>query len=110
MRHYAEIYASDVDPRRLANTQTAKSVHDAGWPVLRKTLSYESIATGGVMRAVSERYSSPNVLGLRVHSRKQPEGVGCVLRSGDVMNAGRRMIATSAVLGISHCRGGTSPR
>jgi transposase len=36
----------------------AKSAHDAGWSMLRNMLSYKSIATGGVMRVVPERYSS----------------------------------------------------
>jgi transposase len=47
-----------VSPKRLAKTRTAKSVHDAGWSVLRNMLTYKSIATGGVMRVVPERYSS----------------------------------------------------
>jgi hypothetical protein len=49
-------------------------VHDAGWSMLSNVLSYKSIATGGVMRVVAERF--PNVLGLWVHSRKQPERLG----------------------------------
>lgn len=58
VQHYGEIYVGDVSPKKLAKTRMAKSVHDAGWSMLRKMLSYKSIATGGTMRIVSERYSS----------------------------------------------------
>jgi hypothetical protein len=51
-------------------------MHDAGWSMLSNMLSYKPIATGCGMRVVLERYSS-QVLGLWVHSRKQPERVGC---------------------------------
>jgi transposase len=39
------------------DTQMAKSVHDAGRSMLRNMLSYNSIATGGVMRVVPERFA-----------------------------------------------------
>jgi hypothetical protein len=43
---------------RPASGPSAQSVHDAGWSMLSNVLSYKSIATGGVMRVVAERYSS----------------------------------------------------
>src|SRR5262249_38170930 len=58
VQRYGEIYVADVSPKTLAKTPMAKSVGDAGWSMLRNMLSYKSIATGGVMRVVSERYSS----------------------------------------------------
>ena len=58
VQYYGEIYVGDVSPKKLAKTRMAKSVHDAGWSMLRNMLSYKSIATGGVMRVVPERYSS----------------------------------------------------
>ena len=47
-----------MSPNKLAKTRMANSVHDAGWSMLRNMPSYKSIATGGVMRVVRERYSS----------------------------------------------------
>jgi putative transposase len=58
VRDYAEIYVGDVSPSKLAKTRMAKSIHDAGWTMLRNMLSYKSIATGGMMRIVNERMTS----------------------------------------------------
>jgi len=58
VRDHAEIYVGDVSASKLAGTQMAKSIYDAGWAMLRKMLAYKSIATGGVMRIVSERWTS----------------------------------------------------
>lgn len=55
---YADIYVGDVSPSKLAKTRMAKSIHDAGWTMLRNMLSYKSIATGGMMRIVNERMTS----------------------------------------------------
>jgi hypothetical protein len=54
------------------------------------------------MRVVPERYSSPNVLGLWVHSRNAR--VGCAWSDAVEMSAGRCVIATT-VLGISKLSG-----
>ncbi len=73
--YYGEIYIGDVSPNKLAKTRMAKSVHEAGWSMLRNMLSYKSIATGGVMRVVPERFAK--------HARSvgafPPESVGCTL-------------------------------
>ena len=45
VQHYGEIYLGDVSANKLAKTRMAKSVHDAGWSMLRNMLSYKSIAT-----------------------------------------------------------------
>jgi putative transposase len=58
VQHCGAIYVGDVSSSKLAKTNTAKSVYDAGWSMLRNMVSYKSIATGGMMRNVSERYPS----------------------------------------------------
>lgn len=57
-RDYAEIYIGDVSPSKLAKTRMAKSIHDAGWSMLRNFLSYKAIALGGKCEIVNERYTS----------------------------------------------------
>jgi putative transposase len=58
VRDHTEIYARDVSAFKLAGTRMAKYVHDAGWAMCRNMLSYTSIATGAVMRVVSEQWTS----------------------------------------------------
>jgi putative transposase len=59
VRHCAEVYLANVSPKKLAKTPgMANFMHDAGWSMLRNMLSHKSIATGGVMRVVAERYRS----------------------------------------------------
>jgi hypothetical protein len=53
----------------------AKSMHDAGQSMLRNMLSYKSIATGGVMRVVPERFAKR----ARFVGAFPPESVGCTL-------------------------------
>ena len=78
VRHYGEIYVGDVSPKKLAKTPMAKSVHDAGWSMLRNMLSYKSIATGGVMRVVPERYSSQTCSVCGCIPATGPKGLGAL--------------------------------
>jgi len=78
VRHYGEIYVGDVSPRKLARTRMAKSVYDASWSVLRSMLSYKSIATGGVMCIVSERYSSQTCSACGCIPASSPKGLGAL--------------------------------
>ena len=78
VQQYGEIYVGDVSPMRLAKTRMAKSVGDAGWSMLRNMLSYKSIATGGVMRVVSERYSSQVCSACGVIPAGSPKGLGAL--------------------------------
>ena len=78
VQHYGEIYLGDVSANKLATTRMAKSVHDAGWSMLRNMLSYKSIATGGTMRIVSERYSSQTCSVCRRRPASSPKGLGAL--------------------------------
>jgi hypothetical protein len=51
VRHYGEIYI-DVDPKKLVKTRMAKSVHDAGWPMLPQHAVVQVDCDWGVMRIV----------------------------------------------------------
>ena len=48
----------DVRGAKLAKTNMAKSVHDAGWAIFKNLLSYKAIARKVVYREVSERLST----------------------------------------------------
>jgi transposase len=78
VQHYGEIYVGGVSPKTLAKTRMAKSVGDAGWSMLRNMLLYKSIATGGVMRIVSERYSSQTCSACGVIPVGSPKGLGAL--------------------------------
>ena len=78
MRHYGEVYVGDVSSKRLAKTRMANSVHDAGWSILRNMLSYKSIATGGVMPVVPERYSSQTCSVCGCIPASSPKGLGAL--------------------------------
>lgn len=52
------VVVGNVNSRALAKTRMAKSVHDAGWGLLRSMFRYKAIARGAVFREVNEAYSS----------------------------------------------------
>jgi len=76
VQHYGEIYVADVSPKWLAKTRMAKSVHDAGWAMLRSMLQYKAIARGAKCEIVSERYSSQVSSCCGMISRSSPKGMG----------------------------------
>lgn len=58
VREYGTIFVGDVSPSKLAKTNRAKSIYDAGWSGFKHMLSYKAIRHGGRMIEVSEAYSS----------------------------------------------------
>jgi len=78
VRDHAEIYVGDVSPSNLKRTKMAKSVSDAGWAMLRNMLSYKSIATGGIMRVVSERFTSQTCSCCGTIPDSSPKGMGAL--------------------------------
>lgn len=89
VQHFGEIYVGDVSSKKLAKTRMAKSVLDAGWSMLRNMLSYKSIAAGGVMRIVSERFSSQVCSACGVIPAGSPKGLGALgVRSWECNDCG----------------------
>jgi putative transposase len=58
VKRHDRIVVGDVSPSRLGKTRMAKSIHDAGWAMLRSMLQYKAIAHGATVEIVSERHSS----------------------------------------------------
>jgi Putative transposase DNA-binding domain len=69
-------YVGDVSPKKLGQ-DTDGEVH-AGWSMLRNMLSYKSIATGGVMRVVPERYSFQTCSVCGCIPASSPKGLGAL--------------------------------
>lgn len=57
-KEYGVIVVGDISPSKLARTNLAKSVLDAGWSDLKRMISYKAIMHGGKMVEVSERMTS----------------------------------------------------
>jgi len=74
-KEFGLIVVGDVSPKKLAKTNMAKSVLDAGWSDFKRFLSYKSIRNGGSTLEVSERFSSQvcSVCGAMPPSR--PKGI-----------------------------------
>jgi IS605 OrfB family transposase len=78
VRDYAEIYVGDVSPCKLAATRMAKSIYDAGWSMLRNMLSYKVDREGGIVRIVSERWTSQTCSSCGSISAGSPKGMGAL--------------------------------
>ena len=63
VQHYGEICLGDVS---------------AGWSMLCNMPSYKSIATGGTLRIVCERYSSQTCPACRCRSASSPKELGAL--------------------------------
>ena len=71
------IVVGDVGSARLAKTNLAKSVNDAGWALFKTLLSYKAIARKVVYREVSERLSTQTCSGCgAIGGPKGREGLG----------------------------------
>ncbi len=57
-KEYGFIVIGDVSPSKLARTNLAKSIFDAGWSSFKAKLSYKTHLRGGRFLEVSERFST----------------------------------------------------
>lgn len=58
VKRFDHIVVGNINAKGLARTKMAKSVHDAGWSILRNQLSYKCNYAGGRYEEVNEAYSS----------------------------------------------------
>jgi len=99
---YGEIYVGDVSPTKLAKTRMAKSVHDAGWGLLKTMLDYKCDHAGIVFKVVDERNTTRTCSSCGALSG--PQGVnglrirewtcrGCGVTHDRDVNSGRNILA-----------------
>jgi putative transposase len=67
VKEYGLVVVGNVNPSRLAKTNMAKSVRDAGWAGFKHMLSYKETTHGGRCLEVNEAYVPGSVLSV-VHS------------------------------------------
>jgi putative transposase len=58
VKEYGLVVVGNVNPSRLAKTNMAKSVRDAGWAGFKHMLSYKETTHGGMCLEVNEAYST----------------------------------------------------
>lgn len=75
VNNYGFIAVGDVNSEKLAKTNMAKSVLDAGWSSFRRMLAYKSIRNGAIYVEANEQYTSQtcSCCGAVPHGR--PKGI-----------------------------------
>lgn len=58
VRENGAIFVGDVNPTKLAKTNLAKSIYDAGWSTFRNMLKYKCDYAGVIFEVVNEAYST----------------------------------------------------
>lgn len=74
-KEYGLIVIGDVSPSKLAQTNMAKSVLDAGWSDLKRCLSYKTHLRGGSTLEVSERNTSQTCSSCGALPPERPRGI-----------------------------------
>ncbi len=108
------VVVGDVSPSKLARTNMAKSVLDAGWSAFRDMLSWKlRLRSGGMLLEVSERYTTQTCSECGSLPPSRPRGIAglsnrmwCCDDCGSVhdrdCNAARNILA----IGLDSLRGG----
>lgn len=74
-KKYGLIVVGDVSPKRLAKTNMAKSVLDAGWAGFKSMLSYKAIRHGGRMIEADERWTTQTCSVCGAVPKQRPKGI-----------------------------------
>lgn len=74
-KEYGLIVIGDVSPSKLARTNFAKSVLDAGWSNFKRMLSYKALMHGGSTLEVSERFTTQICSGCGALPPSRPRGI-----------------------------------
>jgi IS605 OrfB family transposase len=74
-KEFGTIVVGDVEPKKLAQTRMAKSIHDAGWSDFRNMLAYKAIRHGARCVVVSERMSTQTCSECGCLPSSRPRGI-----------------------------------
>jgi len=74
-KQFGLIVVGDVSSKKLAKTNMAKSVLDAGWSSFKTMLSYKAIRHGGRMIEADERYSTQTCSSCGCLPPERPKGI-----------------------------------
>lgn len=75
VKRCGEIYVGDVSSSKLAKTNMAKSVYDAGWASLKTMLKYKSQQAGIVYKEVNEAYTTQTCSTCGALPESRPKGI-----------------------------------
>jgi len=76
VKEYKQIFVGDVNSTKLAKTNMAKSVLDAGWGAFKTMLEYKAIRLGIEFNVTNEKYST--VTCSNCLERSGPSGLGAL--------------------------------
>lgn len=104
-----EIYVGNVKPSSLAKTKMAKSVHDAGWAMLKTMLEYKCDHAGIVFKEVDEAYTTQACSNCGSLPDSRPKGIaGLGIREWTCCECGvthdRDVNAARNILAVGHGR------
>lgn len=106
---YAAIFVGDVSSSKLAKTNLAKSIYDAGWSQLKNQIQYKAIARGVVFEVVDEAYTTQTCSCCGAISPSSPKGrAGLGIREWTCVECGvlhdRDVNAARNILAAGHSR------
>lgn len=106
---YAAIFVGDVSSSKLAKTNLAKSIYDAGWGQLKDQIRYKAIARGVIFEVVDEAYTTQTCSCCGAICPSSPKGrAGLGIREWTCMECGvlhdRDVNAARNILAAGHSR------
>ena len=109
VRENSLIVVGNISSQKLAKTNMAKSVLDAGWFMLKTQLEYKSVATQGVFIEVNESYTTQTCSCCGCISSSSPRGrAGLRIREWTCAKCGtthdRDINAAKNILALGHKR------
>jgi len=105
----AAIFVGNVSSQAMIKTKLAKSVHDAGWGMLKTLLEYKCAHADTVFMSVNEAYSTQACSSCGSISSSSPKGrAGLGIREWTCSECGaehhRDINAAKNILAAGHCR------
>lgn len=106
---YAAIFVGDVSSSKLAKTNLAKSIYDAGWGQLKDQIRYKAIARGVIFEVIDEAYTTQTCSCCGAISLSSPKGrAGLGVREWVCVECGelhdRDVNAAKNILAAGHSR------